>query len=198
MGVGLGAFPPPTPSTTPSKILGTLEYPFRNVENCFLTYLFLVLQNFARISAEEPESFALKRSYEDDEDPDSFKAGSTHEMGSTHTKRSGKTPASRPSRAQADASGSEEDDCIILEVFDPLPLSYAPPVMSVSADRSRQVLEYVTPLAAEVGDPPACRVWKAPAPEIGSSSAPASKRQKILSSGPPQKKKKNNIPTSSG
>jgi hypothetical protein len=112
-----------------------------------------VLQNFARISAEEPELFAPNRTHEDNEDPDPFKTGSTHEMSSTHTKRSGKTSASRPSRAWADASGSEEDDCIILEVFDLLPLSYTLPTMSVSDDRGRQVLEHITPLAAEVGDP---------------------------------------------
>ncbi|KAM0929126.1 hypothetical protein ACQ4PT_001831 [Festuca glaucescens] len=111
-------------------------------------------QNFARINAEVPESYTPGRTHEDDEDPDPFKVGNTHEMGSTHTKR--------------------------------------------SADQDRQVLEHVTPLAAEVGDPPASRVRKASAPEAGSSGAPASKRQKVTSSGPPRKKKRNAIPTSSG
>ena len=86
----------------------------------------------------------------------------------------------------------------MLEVFGPLPLSYALSAMSVSADQDRQVLEHATPLAAEVGDPPASRVRKASAPEAGSSGAPASKRQKVASSGPPRKKKRNAIPTSSG
>jgi hypothetical protein len=74
-------------------------------------------------------------------------------MGSSHTSRSGNTSASRPSRALANDPDSDEDDCIILEILDPLPLSYAIPAMSVSTDRCRQVLEHVTPLSAEVGDP---------------------------------------------
>jgi hypothetical protein len=86
-------------------------------------------------------------------DPDHFKAGSTHEMDATHTTRSGNTSASRPPRARANDSGSEEDDCIILEVLGPLPISYALPAVPVSADRGRQVLEHITPLFAEVGDP---------------------------------------------
>ncbi|KAK1692120.1 hypothetical protein QYE76_008817 [Lolium multiflorum] len=67
-----------------------------------------------------------------------------------------------------------------------------------SADPGRQVLEHVTPLSPEVGDPPASRVRKASAPEAGSSGAPASKRRKVISSRPPKKKKRNAIPTSSG
>ncbi|KAM0857704.1 hypothetical protein ACQ4PT_048304 [Festuca glaucescens] len=155
-------------------------------------------QNFARISAEEPESYTPGRTHEDDEDPDPFRTGSAHEMGSSHTSRSGNTSAPRPSRARANDSGSDKDDCVILEVLDPLPLSYVFPAMSVSADRGRQVLEHVTPLAAEVGDPPASRVRKASAPDAGTNDASASKRRKILSSGPPKKKKKNAIPISSG
>ncbi|KAM0876765.1 hypothetical protein ACQ4PT_035949 [Festuca glaucescens] len=155
-------------------------------------------QNFARINAEVPESYTPGRTHEDDEDPDPFKVGNTHEMGSTHTKRSSKTPASRPSRARADTSGSDDDDCIMLEVFDPLPLSYALSAMSVLADQDPQVLEHATPLVAEVGDPPAPRVRKALAPEAGSSGAPASKRQKVASSGPSWKKKRNAISTSPG
>ena len=86
----------------------------------------------------------------------------------------------------------------MLEVSGPLLLAYALSAMSVSADQDRQVLEYTTPLAAEVGDPPASRVRKASTPEAGSSGAPASKRQKVTSSGPPRKKNRNAIPTSSG
>jgi hypothetical protein len=198
MGMGLGSSQSQTPASAPSKILGTPGYLFRNDEFHHIICLSFALQNFPRISAEEPESFTPRRTHEDDKDPDPFRTGSAHEMGSIHTKRSGKTSASHPSRARADASGSEEDDCIILEVFDPLPLSYALPVMPVLADRGRHVLEHVTPLAAEVGDTPASRVRKASALEAGSSGTPASKRQKITSTGPPRKKKWNTIPTSSG
>ncbi|KAM0901263.1 hypothetical protein ACQ4PT_020094 [Festuca glaucescens] len=111
-------------------------------------------EDFPRIAAEEPGSFAPKRLYEDDEDPDPYTVGNVHKMGPTHSRR--------------------------------------------PADQDRQVLEHATPLAAEVGDPPASRVRKALAPEAGSSGAPASKCQKVASSGPPRKKKRNAIPTSSG
>ncbi|KAM0853424.1 hypothetical protein ACQ4PT_051078 [Festuca glaucescens] len=144
------------------------------------------------------EIFCPKRLYEDDEDPDPYMVGNVHKMGPTHSRRPGNTPAPRSPRAQADAPGSEDDDCIMLEVFDPLPFSYALSAMSVSADQDRQVLEHATPLSAEVGDPPDSRVRKASAPEAGSSGAPAPKRQKVASSGPPRKKKRNAIPTSSG
>jgi hypothetical protein len=71
-------------------------------------------------------------------------------------------------------------------------------VTPVSADREPQVLEHVTPIAAEVGDPPAPRVRKTPASDAGSSDAPVPKRQKKSSSGPPGRKRKNEIPVASG
>jgi hypothetical protein len=81
-------------------------------------------------------------------DPNPFKAENTHEMGATHTSRSGNTYASRPSRTRAGDSGSEDDDCVILKVFYPLPLSYAFSAVSDSADQDRQVLEHVSSLDA--------------------------------------------------
>ena len=178
------------------------SWSFRNIvsgmlKTVLLTSLYHVLQDFPRIAAEEPESFAPKRLYEDDEDPDPYTVGNVHKMGPTHSRRPGNTPAPRSSRARANACDSDDDDCTMLEVFGPLPLSYALSAMSVSADQDHQVLEHANPLAAEVGDPPASRVRKASAPEAGSSGAPASKRQKVASSGPPRKKKRNAIPTSS-
>ncbi|KAK1629626.1 hypothetical protein QYE76_003941 [Lolium multiflorum] len=125
-------------------------------------------QNFARISAEVPESYAPGRTHEDDEDPYPF------------------------------VPETDDDDCTVLEVFDSLSLSYALSVTPVSADRDPQVLEHVTPLDAEVGDPPAPRVRKTPATDAGTSDTPATKRQKILSSGPSRKKIKNEIAVSSG
>jgi hypothetical protein len=70
-------------------------------------------------------------------------------------------------------------------------------VTPVSADRDPQVLEHMTPLDAEVGDPPAPRVRKTPASDASTSDTPATKRQKILSSGPSRKKRKNEIAVSS-
>ncbi|KAM0833016.1 hypothetical protein ACQ4PT_064513 [Festuca glaucescens] len=66
-----------------------------------------------------------------------------------------------------------------------------------SANQNPQVLERVTPLSAEVGDPPASRVWKAPPSEAGASTEPVPKRQKISNTGPPRKKRKE-IPIGSG
>nr|XP_051201858.1 uncharacterized protein LOC127315405 [Lolium perenne] len=59
-------------------------------------------------------------------------------------------------------------------------------------------MEHVTPLAAEVGDPPAHRVWKTPASDAGPSTEPAPKRQKKSSSGPPGRKRKHEIPVATG
>ncbi|KAM0889398.1 hypothetical protein ACQ4PT_027716 [Festuca glaucescens] len=113
-------------------------------------------EDFPRIAAEEPGSFAPKRLYADDEDPDPYTVGNVHKMGPTHSRR-------------------------------PVP-----------ADQSPQVLEHVTPLAAEVGDRPAPRVRKTPASDAGRSAEPVPKRQKTSGTGPSRKKRKNEIPTSSG
>ncbi|KAK1616991.1 hypothetical protein QYE76_022508 [Lolium multiflorum] len=153
--------------------------------------------NFARISAEEPTSYTPNRTEEDQEDPDPFRTSNWHATDSSRTMGSSNSSAFPSSRPQVDESGSEEDGCVILEVLDPLPISYALSAILVSADSGRQVLEHVTLLAAEVGDPPASRVRKASTPEAGSSGPPAPKRRKTSSSGPPRKKK-NTIPTSSG
>ncbi|KAM0920395.1 hypothetical protein ACQ4PT_007543 [Festuca glaucescens] len=113
-------------------------------------------QDFPRIAAEEPGSFAPKRLYADDEDPDPYTVGNVHKMGPTHSRR-------------------------------PVP-----------ADQSPQVLEHVTPLAAEMGDRPAPRVRKTPASDAGRSAEPVPKRQKTSGTGPSRKKRKNEIPTSFG
>jgi hypothetical protein len=176
---------------------------FRNtasgmLETVLLTRLFLVLQDFPRISAEEPESFAAKRIFQDDVDPNPYTIGNVHKMGPTHSRCPGNPSASDPSGTWAAGSGSDGDDCVVLEVFDSLALSCAFSVTPVSADREPQVLEHVTPIDAEVGDPPAPRVRKAPASDAGSSEAPVAKRRKVSGSGPSGRKRKNAIPTSSG
>jgi hypothetical protein len=87
----------------------------------------------------------------------------------------------------------------MLEVLVLLSLSYFFfSVAPVSADRNPQVLEHVTPLAAEVGDPPAPRVRKTPASDAGPSTEPVPKRGKASSSGPERKKRKHEIPLASG
>jgi hypothetical protein len=118
-------------------------------------------------------------------------------MDSTRNTGSGNSSAFHPSRTQADDPGSEEEDCIILEVLDLLPISYTFPTTPVSADPDRQVLEHTVPLAADPGAPPTSRVRKAPAPAAGPSGAPTPKRQKVPSAGPLREKKRKAIPTSS-
>jgi hypothetical protein len=100
--------------------LGLPEYSFRDAENRYLTCFFLVPQDFPRILVEEPESFRPKRSRLDDEDPDPFTLVNVHKMGPTRSRRPCNIPAPRP----ANASDSDDDDCIMLEVLDPLSLSY--------------------------------------------------------------------------
>jgi hypothetical protein len=56
----------------------------------------------------------------------------------------------------------------VLEVFDPLSSTYDFSFMTpFSADREHQVLEHVTPVAAEVGDPPPPRVRKVAPSDAG-------------------------------
>ncbi|KAM0931747.1 hypothetical protein ACQ4PT_000057 [Festuca glaucescens] len=81
-------------------------------------------QDFPRIAAEEPGSFAPKRLYVDDEDPDPYTVGNVHKMGPTHSRRPadqdrqvlehatplsaevGDPPASRVRKASAPGAGS--------------------------------------------------------------------------------------------
>ncbi|KAK1664370.1 hypothetical protein QYE76_052529 [Lolium multiflorum] len=99
--------------------------------------------NFSRISAEVPESYTPSRTEEDQEDPDPFRTSNRHATDSSRTMGSGNSSAFPSSKPRANESGSEEDDCVILEVLDPLPISYALFAMPVSADSGRQVLEHV-------------------------------------------------------
>ncbi|KAM0872714.1 hypothetical protein ACQ4PT_038531 [Festuca glaucescens] len=89
-------------------------------------------------------------------------------MGPTHSRRPGNIPAQNP------ANASDSDDDVVLEV-----------------------LEHVTPPAAEVRDPPVHRTRKTPTSEAGASTEPVPKRQKTSSTGPPRKKRKE-IPIGSG
>ncbi|KAK1649244.1 hypothetical protein QYE76_067049 [Lolium multiflorum] len=120
-------------------------------------------QNFSRWRREEPASFTADRTEEDKEDPDSIQNTLVHDMDATHNTGSDKPSAPSSSRTRADDSGSEEDDCVILEVFDPIPISYVFPVMPVSADPDRQVVEDTVPLSAKRGAPPVTPHFSEPA-----------------------------------
>ena len=93
----------------------------------------------------------------------------------------GSIPAAGKARVSSvrDWSDDDDDDCRVLEVFDPLPVAFSYPVPSPPADADDQVLE-VEPLA--VG--PKGTVRKRPtaaSTAAGASSAagPAKKKQRV-------------------
>jgi hypothetical protein len=116
-----------------------------------------------------------------------------HEMDAILDSGSGKQLTPSSSRARADDTGSEYADCIILEVVDPLPISFAYPDNPVSADPDNRVVEDAAPL---VSDKPAmARTSRGKkVQDIGSSTPTTSKRWKTLSIGPPRKRTRG-IPT---
>jgi hypothetical protein len=111
---------------------------------------------------------------------------------------SGSSKPSAPfsSRARADDTGSEDGDCIILEVYDPLPISYAYPANPVSDDPESQVVENAALLITE--KPAIAKASRAKRAQDSSPSAPAApKRRKTTTSWPADSKKRSRaIPTS--
>ena len=90
-------------------------------------------------------------------------------------------PGSAAGKARAsslrDWSEDEDDDCQILEVYDPLPVAFSYPVPSPSADSEDQVLE-VDPLAVGGARGPPRKRANPAASNAGTSDT----------SGPPPKK----------
>jgi hypothetical protein len=108
---------------------------------------------------------------------------------------SGKPSAPSPSRDRADDTDNEDDDCIILEVHDPMPISFAYPANPFLADPENKVVEDAAPLVSE--KPAMAEASRAKQTQDSGSGAPAtSKRQKTLSSGLPRERA-NGIPTAS-
>ena len=155
-------------------------------------------QNFRRQEREVPAEFTADRTEWDQEDPDSVQNTPVHEMDAILDSGSGKTSAPSPSRARADDTGSDDDDCVILEVYDPVPISYAYPADPASADPETQVVEDAVPLAAvRTMMPNTSRARRATTQDSGPSAAPAPKRWKTSSEGPARTKKRSRaIPTS--
>jgi hypothetical protein len=111
---------------------------------------------------------------------------------------SGKTSAHTSSRAQANDSGSDDDDCVMLEVYDPVPISYAYPADSASADPETQVVENGVLLT--VAKPTVAKTSRAKrTQDSGPSVTVAPKRRKTHSQGPARAQKRSRaIPTSTG
>jgi hypothetical protein len=78
-----------------------------------------MLQNFTRIASEEPASYTPKRIFDDDVDADSYVKGK-HKMGPTHSRRPGNFSPQKP----ANASDSDDDEVVVLELLCTLSLSY--------------------------------------------------------------------------
>jgi hypothetical protein len=132
----------------------------------------------------------------DQEDPDSVQNTAVHEMDAILDSGSGKTSAHTSSRAQSNDSGSDDDDCIMLEVYDPVPISYAYPSDSASAHPETQVVENAVPLTVE--KPTVAKTSRAKrTQDSGPSVAAAPKHRKTHSQGPAGAWKRSRaIPTS--
>jgi hypothetical protein len=92
-----------------------------------------IFQNFKRQKADEITEYAADQNELDEEDPDSVQNNTFDEMDADPLVGSGKTPAPHPSEIWAEEDFSD-DDCVILDVYDPVPLSYASFVDPASAN----------------------------------------------------------------
>ena len=88
-------------------------------------------------------------------------------------------PATGKTRASSlrDWSEDEDDDCQILEVFDPLPVAFSYPVPSPSADLDDQVQEVDPPAAGTDKGPTRKRPAAAPTAAGTSGAAGPSKKK---------------------
>ncbi|KAM0833813.1 hypothetical protein ACQ4PT_064034 [Festuca glaucescens] len=157
--------------------------------------------NFRRQKLEAPAEYTADRTELDEEDPDSIQNKPLDEMDADFNAGSGKTPVPHPSRTWADDASIDDDDCVLLEVYDHVPISYAYSVDSASADPDAQVLEDTRPLAAQkTAAPKTARASKRSTPsDAGPSAPPAKKRRKVGSEGPLGARKRSRAPpTSSG
>jgi hypothetical protein len=126
------------------------EYVFRhNPSDIILNGLISRFQNFTRQTREAAAAYTADRPELDKEDRDSVQNTPLDEMDPNLNAGSGKTPASHPSRTWADDASSDDDDWIIFEVYDHVPISYAYSLDPASADPDAQVMENDVPLAAQ-------------------------------------------------
>jgi hypothetical protein len=68
---------------------------------------------------EVPESFTAKRLHLDSEDLDPYIVGNVHKMGPTHSRCPGNFSDQNPANAS-----DTDNDVVVLEVLDQLPLTY--------------------------------------------------------------------------
>ena len=129
----------------------------------------LISQRFARQKTEDGQDPSAKWGADllvtDTEDPDDEDNMPIPDVGSV--------PASGKTRSSIQDWSEDDDDCTILEVYDPCPIAFTYPLPSTSADSGGQVHD-VPPLATGPKGPPRKRA------AAGSSGAtgPAKKKQK--------------------
>jgi hypothetical protein len=159
----------------------------------------LPFKNFRRQKRAEPAKFTADRIEWDVEDMDSVQNTLVHEMDDILDSGPGKPLKPSSSRARADDTGNEEDECVILEVYDPIPISYAFPAIPISADPESQVVENAMPLSAMPGAHPTSRARNTPASDSGCGAAPTAKHRKTAGAGPSRDKNRSKAsPTSTG
>ena len=136
--------------------------------------LVLVLRWFARQKTEDGQDPSAKWGADllvaDTEDPDDEDNMPIPDVGSV--------PASGKTRSSIQDWSNDDDDCTILEVYDPCPLAFSYPLPSTSADSGGQVHD-VPPLATGPKGPPRKRT-AARSAGVGPSaeSGPAKKKQR--------------------
>jgi hypothetical protein len=156
----------------------------------------VLFQNFSRHHHEEPKKFTDNQTEWDLEDPDSVLNTPVHEMDAILDSGSGKPSTPSSSRARANDTDNKDDDCIISEVHDPPPISFAYPVNPVSANPESHVVEDAAPLVSK--KPAMAKVSRTKqAPDSGSGAPSTSKRWKTQGTGPPRMRARG-IPTSTG
>ena len=146
----------------------------------------LVVQTFARQKAEDGPDPSAKwgedlagTNPEDPEDPDNEDYMPIPDVGAG--------PATGKTRASM-RDWSDDDDCEILEVYDPCPISFSYPLPSTSADSGGQVLD-VPPLAVGSQGPLRKRAatGSSDAGPSGDSGPPKKKQRKKLARKPRQR-----------
>ena len=99
----------------------------------------------------------------------------------------GKAFSSHPIRDWPDdADADDDDDCSIIEVYDPIPFSFTFPLDTMSADPAGQVIQNA-PLRQEQGAVPARRRRRTPST---SAPAPPAARDVAPPANPPKARKK--------
>jgi hypothetical protein len=148
------------------------------------------LQKFERQSTKNNQiTFPVDRADRDIDDSDSLQnAPPPEEEDADINPDSDKAPAPHPLRTWAYDGGDDDYDCIMLEVYDRMPISYAYPMDLASADPDAQVVENAVPLAAQATSKRGAK--RSAATGTSSGASPVKKRKKDSAPKGPQRRPK--------